>query len=79
MKNFYLLAILALLGCTNESSSRKTLDAMSFTEIEFSGYDPFSCSDDDMFATGFRALNSKGVRVSGTVCCGVFKNCTVRF
>ena len=47
--------------------------------VKFTGYDAFSCSQDDTFHTGFVAKNPKGDTVKGTVCCGVLKSCTVRF
>jgi hypothetical protein len=41
----------------------------------------FSCSDSDTIlqSEGFEATNMAGERVTGTVCCGWLKGCTVRF
>ena len=69
-----------LAGCTSESHSRHALESAGFTDIEFTGYQFFSCGEDDTLHTGFRATNPTGQRVEGTVCCGlVIKDCTIRF
>lgn len=81
-RSIIVASILALLGtgCSNESSTRSTLQNHGFTNIKTTGWGgPFSCSDSDTFNTGFEATNSQGQRVSGVVCCGWLKNCTVRF
>lgn len=53
---------------------------MGFTNIQYTGYKWFGCSEDDFFHTGFVAVNPQGMQVTGTVCSGVlFKNSTVRF
>lgn len=73
------LAVLILIGCTDESRTIHTLQKQGFTEIQTTGYDMFACSDDDAYHTGFRAKNPQGQVVTGTVCCGVMKSCTVRW
>lgn len=77
-------AVVCMIGimpqaCTNESSSRHALQSQGFDNIEFHGYSWFACGEDDSFATKFSATNPKGQHVEGTVCCGLMKNCTVRF
>lgn len=74
-----LLFLLLCVGCTNESSSAEALDAMGFTDVHFTGYSFFACSKDDEYHTGFKAKNPSGKKISGTVCCGILKSCTVRF
>lgn len=76
-----LLCILALctFGCTDEESSAKALSNAGFTDIQFNGYSYFDCSEDDTYATKFTAKNPNGLIVEGTVCCGYFKKCTIRF
>lgn len=78
-----LAALLALVlcsfSCTNDSGSRRALESEGFTEIQLTGYSWLSCGKDDTFATGFTAKNAKGNPVSGTVCCGLVKGCTIRF
>lgn len=81
MKNFICIALLALslVACTDEANSRNALENYGFTEIQFTGYQYFGCSDSDSFSTGFKAKNPQGRNVSGVVCCGYYKACTVRF
>jgi hypothetical protein len=75
------LIIIALVtaGCTDEENAKRVLSAQGFTNITFTGYAPFACSQDDVFHTGFEATSVNGTRVSGTVCSGVLKGSTVRF
>ena len=43
-------------------------------------YQWWTCGHGDAYATGFTAINSKGDKVSGTVCCGlIMKDCTIRW
>lgn len=77
---FTAIAVLMLVGCTDESSTRRTLENAGYSNIQTTGYSPFECGDDDTFHTGFTATNPAGKRVSGTVCCGwLTKGCTIRF
>lgn len=83
------IAILALLvcillafgtgSCTDESNTHRTLAAHGFTDVRTMGYGWFACGQHDTFATKFTAKNPKGQHVEGAVCCGLLKNCTVRF
>jgi hypothetical protein len=67
-------------ACTNEGGTTRTLHRHGFTDIQVGGYDPWSCGNDDTSSTSFVATNPAGIRVRGTVCCGLFtKSCTVRF
>lgn len=79
MKNFIVFISLFLFACTDENSTVQTLKKNGFTQVKTTGYSFLSCSEDDMFSTGFTAVNSSGEKVSGTVCCGLFKNCTIRW
>ncbi len=79
-----LFVVACLLGCSDYGSARSALQSMGFTDIVldspkvmFSG-----CGKDDFVNHPFRAKNTAGRDVSGTVCCGgplSFKGCTVRF
>ncbi|GAC1393284.1 MAG: hypothetical protein NVS3B10_00590 [Polyangiales bacterium] len=73
------LAISFAVSCTDETASRRALEDSGYTEVRFTGYVAFSCGRDDNFSTGFVAKNPAGRTVSGVVCCGLFKSCTVRF
>jgi len=79
MKYLYPLALILVLGCTDEQRSRDTLVKSGFTDITVGGYDNWACGKDDSYATHFKAKNPQGQMVEGTVCCGTYKSCTVRF
>lgn len=76
---FATLFTLALSACTDDDATRRTLVSSGYTEIVVTGYEMFGCGKDDTYVTGFRAKNPNGVQVTGVVCCGVMKSCTVRF
>lgn len=80
----FLVAAVGIIGLqvmtwTNPESTRRTLEAAGFTNIEVGGHGWFACSSSDSYSTEFTAHNSRGEMVSGVVCCGLLKNCTVRF
>lgn len=77
MKRIILIALL-LAGCTNADRALPALQAAGYSNIQFTGYSWFSCSEDDFFATGFAAKGSNGQPVEGTVCAGMFKGQTIR-
>lgn len=79
MNKLFLIGVLLLTGCTNESKTVQTLQSAGFTDIQTTGYAFFECGDDDDFHTGFHAKNPTGQYVTGTVCCGLLKGCTIRF
>ena len=77
------LAVLAawfLLGCTNPDGAKRALTSSGFTHVELTGPDWFGCAEGET-ADGFKALNPRGLYVTGVVCCGAWgiKGCTVRF
>lgn len=77
----FLVVLLIAIGtgsCTDENGARRTLEGQGFTDIQLHGQNFFACGQDP-FSTRFSAVNPKGRRVMGTVCCGVVKDCTVRF
>lgn len=76
---FALLLALSLGACTNNNEAERILHSQGYTDITYTGYAFFACSDDDTIHTGFEATSISGDRVEGAVCCGLlFKNCTVR-
>lgn len=79
MKRLLLTATIALFSCTDESGARNALVNAGFTEIQLQGYDFFACGKDDDFASKFTASNLRGQKVSGVVCCGILKGCTIRY
>lgn len=73
------LAMLTAAACSDAQSSLAALKAAGYSNIAITGWEPFSCGQDDTFSTGFTADNPKGERVRGVVCCGLmFKACTIR-
>jgi hypothetical protein len=74
-----LLVCVSELGCTDNEGSMRALQGNGFTDIRLTGYEWLGCGRDDSYSTGFYAKNPNGVYVSGVVCCGTFKSCTVRF
>ncbi len=81
-KKFALILFVALTiaGCGNETLTVETLNKAGFSDIEYTGWSPFSCGEDDQWSSSFRAINPKGKTVEGVVCCGlVLKQCTIRF
>lgn len=81
MKKLILLAVVSVsfFGCTNTDKARNVLVSNGYTNIEFTGYNPFACSDSDDFADGFTATAPGGHQVSGVVCSGILKGATIRF
>lgn len=85
MKRLMILLVLFLLAvipasCTDEDSSRMALKGAGYADIQFTGYEFFSCGERDQYHTGFTAKDPTGSRVRGVVCCGLlFKACTIRF
>lgn len=74
-----LSATLLLAGClTDNKEAKRILEAEGYTEIRFTGYNCFACSQDDMYATGFVAKTMAGKQVKGTVCGGFLKGHTIR-
>lgn len=81
LKTLLCSLVLLVCSCTDETSSRRALENEGYENIHFTGYSPFSCSDDDTYKTGFTATKPKqpNAIVSGTVCCGILKGCTIRY
>ena len=82
MQRLILAAVLAMsmTACTQPDKAAELLRKQGYTDIEMTGYDFFSCSEDDQYQDGFRAKTVTGETVTGTVCSGLFfKGATVRF
>jgi len=75
-----LMLFLAFCGCSDSQGTKDLLRSQGYTDIVTTGYDWFSCGEDDTYATGFRAKSSNGSNVRGVVCSGLlFKGSTIRF
>lgn len=74
-----ILMLIALSGCTDTATAKRTLEASGFKNVQITGWEPFACSKDDSISTGFIATAPNGSTVKGAVCSGlVFKNSTIR-
>ena len=73
-----LALLLAMTACSDDPGARRVLEHQGYRGIETTGYSWFGCGEDDIYATGFKALSASGDRVEGVVCKGVFKGSTVR-
>lgn len=76
MKKLFLFILLT--ACTDAPRSMRVLEDAGYTDVQLTGYDAWACSDSDNYSTGFTAKGPTGRRVSGAVCCGFTKNCTIR-
>lgn len=66
-------------GCGVGENGRNAIESQGFTDIKIGDYAWFGCGRDDTYQSHFTAKNSNGKSVSGIVCCGILKGCTVRF
>lgn len=76
---FILILFVFVAGCTSADKATSTLENAGYTDVTIGGYDFLGCGQDDFSHTEFTAKNPAGKEVSGTVCCGVLKKCTIRF
>lgn len=82
------VAIGAILIAYNSQSSasnddfkkaKKELESLGYTGVTNSGHKLFCCPDNNDFSTGFHAINSNGIRVSGCLCSSKGKGITIQF
>lgn len=73
-----ILAVLLLVGCTDEVGARRALRGAGYTSIELTGFAWTGCGGGDDQATGFRAKGPTGVHVEGVVCSSWSKGSTIR-
>lgn len=78
-KLILIIAILVLSGCeTDNKGSEITLSNAGYTSIKTGGYAFFMCKDNLKIKTKFSAINPRGVKVNGAVCCGLlFEKCII--
>ena len=83
-----IIAVFVLvLGCVSiailpdPNVALKVLEEAGFSggKVEESGVWTLRCSDDDYVYYRVIAKNPKGEPTEATVCCGIFKDCTIRF
>lgn len=68
----------ALSACTDVDGAKKALEGAGYTDIHTTGYEAFSCGENDIYNTGFKAKGPTGKTVEGVVCRGAFKGSTIR-
>ena len=78
MKKLLLLAYLILAACTDPEEATRQLRIQNYTEITINGYKFTGCGKGDWYSTGFTAKSPSDMLVSGVVCCGLMKACTMR-
>lgn len=78
MKIITLLLLTLVAGCTDEPRSRRVLEEAGYSSIQITGYAFGECSDSDDYHTEFSAKGPTGKSVTGAVCCGIVKSCTIR-
>lgn len=66
-------------GADYESRALQTLRNSGYDKINLGDRAWGQCGRDDNYGVDFTADNPVSQRVSGTVCCGYRKGCTVRF
>lgn len=77
-KFIFILPIMLLAACTDESGAIRTAENHGFSNVRATGYRFTGCSDNDVFRTGFTATNASGRVVSGVVCSSWLKSNTLR-
>lgn len=78
MKLLSLLALLLLVSCTDPKGTTELLESKGYTNIQITGYKPFSCWKNEI-ATGFIATNKDNEIDTGCVCSNFFsKRITVK-
>jgi hypothetical protein len=81
-KKILTLSIVTILtaSCTDEKGARRAIENEGMHPIEVGGYDVFACSNDDHYATKFKAYSADSSKiVTGCVCAGLLKGSTIRF
>lgn len=76
-------------GCDpSDERLRKSMKAEGLEDVQTHGYDFFECGYGDVWVEGFTAKRPEVVEagapmtrvtVDGTLCCGIFKGCTIRW
>jgi hypothetical protein len=75
---FFILCFF-LTSCNGNATSTTILEEQGYTNVEITGYNPFACSEDDMYRLNFTATSPNGTPVKGVVCSAPLKGYTIRF
>lgn len=69
-----------IIGCGDPTPRMmEALRSSGYTDATITGEARWQCGDGDVFHKSFTAKNANGLMVSGVVCCGWSKLCTIRF
>ena len=55
------------------------VENQGFSQVQIGSRAYLSCGQDDFIGYEFTAINPQSRRVSGVVCCGTMKGCTIRW
>lgn len=69
--------VLFLVSCSDETSTRRTLEGAGYSNISIEGWG-LGCPEYENTCTKFSATGPTGKRVKGAVGCGFLKGCTIR-
>ena len=75
---FFILCFF-LTSCNGNATSTTILEEQGYTNVEITGFNPFACSQDDMYRLNFTATSPNGTPVRGVVCSAPLKGYTIRF
>jgi hypothetical protein len=64
---------------TRQSEARRTVERSGLSDVKAGGLNFWECGQNDKIGRDFTATNTQGARVSGVVCCGYWKSCTIRW
>lgn len=64
---------------TTQNQTVKAAEAAGMVNVIPGNIDLFACGEEDLPGRKFVATNPVGKQISGIVCCGAMKACTVRY
>ena len=66
-------------ACDHIDQSKAALDSAGVSGATITGHSLMGCGKEDMSSVNFKGTNANGKPVTGVVCCGLWKSCTVRW
>lgn len=81
MKQLIAIIVLCILltSCNGNATSTTILEEQGYTNVKITGFNPFACSEDDMYRLNFTAISPNKTPVKGVVCSAPLKGYTIRF
>jgi hypothetical protein len=75
-----ILAALFQRCIVSDGEAKTAIVRAGFAKPVITGSNWVACREGDkMIGADFEAINASSQKVSGTVCCGILKGCTIRF